>query len=67
MSETWTTSYKGEERVVLVGTKVEAKKTKPVPPAAGKHCDTVEGMVQIGGGYVDPAQQAQQARPPGSN
>ena len=34
-SETWTTSYKGEERVVRVGTKVEAKKTKPVPPAAG--------------------------------
>ena len=34
-SETWTTSYKGEERVVRVGTKVEAKKTKPIPPAAG--------------------------------
>lgn len=34
-SETWTTSYKGEERVVRVGTKVEPKKTKPVPPPAG--------------------------------
>ena len=40
---------------------------KPVPPAAGKHCDSVEGMVQIGGDYVDPAQRAQQARPGGSN
>jgi vancomycin resistance protein YoaR len=30
-SETWTTSYEGEERVVRVGTKVEPKKTKPVP------------------------------------
>jgi vancomycin resistance protein YoaR len=29
-SETWTTSYEGEERVVRVGTKVEPK-TKPVP------------------------------------
>jgi hypothetical protein len=37
------------------------------PPPAGKHCDSVEGHVQIGGGYVDPAQQAQQARPSGSN
>jgi hypothetical protein len=37
------------------------------PPAAGKHCDSVEGMVQIGAGFVDPAQQAQQARPAGSN
>jgi hypothetical protein len=37
------------------------------PPAAGKHCDSVEGMVQIGGNYVDPAQQAQQQRPAGSN
>src|SRR5688572_17940948 len=37
------------------------------PPAPGKHCDSVEGHIQIGGGYVDPAQQAQQARPPGSN
>jgi hypothetical protein len=36
------------------------------PPAAGKHCDTVEGMVAIGSGFVDPAQQ-QQARPAGSN
>ena len=35
-SETWTTSYKGEERVVRVGTKVETKKTKPVPPAVGR-------------------------------
>ncbi len=32
-SETWATSYKGEERIVRVGTKVAAKKTKPVPPA----------------------------------
>ena len=32
-SETWTTSYKGEERVIRVGTKVEPK-TKPVPPKA---------------------------------
>jgi hypothetical protein len=30
------------------------------PPAAGKHCDSVEGHIQIGGGYVDPAQQQQQ-------
>jgi hypothetical protein len=37
------------------------------PPAAGKHCDTVEGMTQIGAGFIDPAQQAQQARPAGSN
>ncbi len=29
-SETWTTSYEGEERVIRVGTKVESKK-KPVP------------------------------------
>jgi hypothetical protein len=39
------------------------------PPAAGKHCDTVEGMKVIGAGF-DPAQQAQQAqqaRPAGSN
>ena len=36
------------------------------PPAAGKHCDTVEGMTTIGAGFVDPAQQ-QQARPAGSN
>ena len=40
---------------------------KPVPPAAGKNCDSVEGMVQIGGDYVDPAQRAEQARPSGSN
>jgi hypothetical protein len=40
---------------------------QPIPPAAGKHCDSVEGHSQIGGGYVDPAQQAQQARPAGSN
>jgi vancomycin resistance protein YoaR len=32
-SETWTTAYKGEERVIRVGTKVEPK-TKPVPPKA---------------------------------
>jgi hypothetical protein len=25
------------------------------PPAAGKHCDSVEGMVQIGGDYGAPA------------
>jgi len=37
------------------------------PPAAGKHCDSVEGMTQVGAGFVDPAQQAQQARPAGSN
>jgi hypothetical protein len=37
------------------------------PPAAGKHCDTVEGNVAIGSGFVDPAQQQQQARPAGSN
>ena len=45
----------------------------PIRPAPGKHCDSVEGMTQIGGGYVDPAQQQQQreqqqgSRPPGSN
>ena len=33
------------------------------PPAAGKHCDAVEGNVAIGTGFVDPAQQ--QARPAG--
>ncbi len=32
-SETWTTSYEGEERVIRIGTKVEPK-TKPVPPKA---------------------------------
>jgi hypothetical protein len=42
------------------------------PPAAGKHCDSVEGMIQIGGGYVDPAlqqqrQQEQGQRPAPSN
>ncbi|HET8968404.1 MAG TPA: VanW family protein, partial [Gaiellaceae bacterium] len=31
-SETWTTSYRGGERVVRVGTKVEKTKTKPVAP-----------------------------------
>jgi len=36
------------------------------PPAAGKHCDTVEGFTAIGTGFVDPAQQQQQARPAGS-
>ena len=30
-SETWTTSYEGETRIVRVGTKAEPKKTKPVP------------------------------------
>jgi hypothetical protein len=35
------------------------------PPAPGKHCDTVEGNVAIGAGFIDPAQQ--QARPAGSN
>jgi hypothetical protein len=40
-----------------------------IPPAPGKHCDSVEGHIQIGGGYVDPAlqQQRQQQRPSGSN
>jgi hypothetical protein len=43
-------------------------RARPQPPAAGKHCDSVEGMIQIGSGYVDPAQQQQQqARPAGSN
>jgi hypothetical protein len=37
------------------------------PPAAGKHCDSVEGSQAIGAGFVDPAQQQQQARPAGSN
>jgi hypothetical protein len=38
------------------------------PPAAGKHCDTVQGMVAIGEGFVDPAQRAQQqAGAAGSN
>jgi hypothetical protein len=37
------------------------------PPAAGKHCDSVEGNVAIGSGFIDPAQQQQQARPAGSN
>jgi hypothetical protein len=38
------------------------------PPAAGKHCDSVEGSVEIGAGFIDPAQrQQQQARPSGSN
>jgi vancomycin resistance protein YoaR len=32
-SETWSTSYDGEERIVRVGTKVVAKKTKPAPIA----------------------------------
>jgi len=36
-SETWSTSYDGEERIVRVGTKAAPKKTKPVstvkPPA----------------------------------
>jgi hypothetical protein len=35
------------------------------PPAAGKHCDSVEGNQQIGAGFIDPAQQ--QPRPSGSN
>jgi vancomycin resistance protein YoaR len=36
-SETWTTSYEGEERVIRVGTKVEPEKKKPSPktPQAG--------------------------------
>lgn len=33
-SETWNTSYKGEDRVVRVGTKIDPKKTKPNAPAA---------------------------------
>ena len=37
------------------------------PPAAGKDCESVEGMRRIGGGYIDPAQQQQQQRPAGSN
>jgi vancomycin resistance protein YoaR len=35
-SETWTTSYEGEERVVRVGTKAPPKKTKPVPKTSGE-------------------------------
>ena len=38
------------------------ERAKSQPPAAGKNCDTVEGMKVIGAGF-DPAQQAQQARP----
>ena len=40
-----------------------------IPPAPGKHCDSVEGMIQIGGGYVDPAlqQQREQQQRSGSN
>jgi hypothetical protein len=39
------------------------------PPEPGKHCDSVEGHIQIGGDYVDPAQRAEQqrARQGGSN
>src|SRR5688572_11649875 len=39
------------------------------PPPAGKNCDSVEGSTQIGGGYIDPAQQQQQqqARPTGGS
>src|SRR5262245_48575979 len=37
------------------------------PPAAGKNCDSVDGMTQIGGGYIDPAQQQHQARPSGGS
>ena len=41
-SETWTTSYEGQDRVVRVGTKVEPKKTKPVPTTpAGEAPDPV--------------------------
>jgi vancomycin resistance protein YoaR len=42
-SETWTTSYDGEDRVVRIGTKV-AKKAKPDPttPAASGDAPTVE-------------------------
>lgn len=44
------------------------ERARPQPPPAGKNCDSVEGMTQIGGGYIDPAQQQQQqARPAGSN
>ena len=35
-SETWTTSYEGETRVVRVGTKVVAKPKQPAPPPAGE-------------------------------
>jgi hypothetical protein len=31
------------------------------PPAAGKHCDSVEGSTQIGSGFIDPAQQQRPA------
>jgi vancomycin resistance protein YoaR len=34
-TETWSTSYDGEERVVRIGTKAEPKKTKPVPKSDG--------------------------------
>src|SRR5688572_5954943 len=30
------------------------------PPAPGKHCDSVEGSVEIGSGFIDPAQRQQQ-------
>ena len=45
------------------------ERVKWQPPAAGKNCDSVAGMTAIGAGF-DPAQQAQQAqtaRPGGSN
>jgi hypothetical protein len=30
------------------------------PPAPGKHCDSVTGSIEIGAGFVDPAQRQQQ-------
>lgn len=40
---------------------------KPVPPPAGKHCDSVEGAVEIGSGFIDPAQRQQQQQQGRSN
>jgi hypothetical protein len=37
------------------------------PPAAGKHCDSVTGSVEIGAGFVDPAQRQQQQQQGRSN
>jgi uncharacterized protein YabE (DUF348 family) len=34
-SETWTTSYDGEDRVVRIGTKVTTKKAKPAETTPG--------------------------------
>ena len=35
------------------------------PPAPGKHCDSVEGSIEIGAGFVDPAQRQQQQQQQG--